>query len=82
MSFELWPCKGGPHDFAVGVTTAICNRCEKVVPLEVGRCGHSIEPAQPGVGELSCDWPAGHQGEHGNRDGASWTQDGQYWQAG
>lgn len=36
-------CLGG-HDYAVGDTHAICNRCEKVVPLQSDYPPQSDEP--------------------------------------
>ena len=34
-SWTFYSCMGAHHDFAVGPTHAVCNRCEKVVALEV-----------------------------------------------
>lgn len=31
---NVWPCFGTIHEYAVGPTHAICNRCSKVVKLD------------------------------------------------
>lgn len=30
----FWPCNGTNHDYAVGPTHAVCNRCDKVMKLD------------------------------------------------
>lgn len=30
---RVYPCDGGYHDYTVGPTAAVCNRCDRVVEL-------------------------------------------------